>query len=204
VDSDAELVEVNPLALTADNQLIALDAKMIIDENALYRQPMLRQLQVSDAEHPDEQQAREAGLSYIKLDGQIGCVFNGAGIGMAIMDLIHMYGGEFIRPANFLDVGGSAPPQAWQTGLQIVFRDPDVKCVLVNVFGGSTRCDYVARALVEVCRQHNNNIPIIVRLRGTNASQAMRMLSDAGLPDIHFTDSLSDTVISTIRLFTES
>lgn len=204
VDTDSQLIEVNPLALTHDNQLLALDAKMIIDENALFRQTAIKEQYISTSQSHAEQQARAAALSYVKLNGQIGCVFNGAGIAMAMMDLIYMYGGDQVKPANFLDVGGSAKIENWKTGLRIVLQDDDVRCVLMNVFGGTIRCDDAARALIDLCIEESNEKPIVVRLRGTNATQGTRIIGDAQLPYIHFAGTLTDAVTAAIRLAVES
>lgn len=203
VNTDAELIELNPLAVTPNKQLIALDAKMIVDENALYRQPVLRELAASN-DRVEERHARTADLSYIKLDGQVGCVFNGADIAMTAMDLIHIYGNDDVRPANFMDVGGSASLEKWQTGLRIVLKDTDTRSVLVSVFGGTTRCDHVARALIAAQLEDTSNKPIVIRLRGTQAAHGLQMISDAQLPNVYFAETLTEAVVTAIKLATES
>lgn len=203
IKTDAELMEVNPLAVTTDHQLVALDAKMIVDENALFRQPDIQQQYLPLSESPEEALAYAAALRYVKLEGQIGCVFNGAGIAMAMMDLIYMYGDNQLKPANFLDIGGNTDLEVWKTGLRLVLQDPDVQCVLINVFGGTTRCDDAARALITVCIEQSNQKPIVVRLRGTNASVGTQIITDAQLPGIYFAGSLTQAVVMAIQLASE-
>jgi succinyl-CoA synthetase beta subunit len=173
----ASLVEINPLITTPDGKVVALDAKLVVDDNELERRPNIAALRDSTAEAPAEVQAREAGLSYVKLDGQVGCCVNGAGLAMGTMDLVKYYGGE---PANFLDIGGSSNPQKVVTALQIITADPNVKSILFNIFGGITRCDDVANGIVTATRQLKLNRPMVIRLTGTNEELAVKILKDAG------------------------
>jgi succinyl-CoA synthetase beta subunit len=175
-DSDATLAEINPLVITSDQRIVALDGKMIIDDNALYRHTDLADLRDRDAEAPAEIEARKYGLSYIKLDGQIGCMVNGAGLAMATMDIIKLYGGE---PANFLDIGGGAGSDKVQAAFRIILSDPNVKAVLINIFGGITRCDEVARGILSAIAEVKPKAPMVVRLVGTNAEEGRRLLADA-------------------------
>jgi succinyl-CoA synthetase, beta subunit len=175
-DSDATLAEINPLVITSDQRIVALDGKMIIDDNALYRHAELADLRDRDAEAPAEIEARKYGLSYIKLDGQIGCMVNGAGLAMATMDIIKLYGGE---PANFLDIGGGAGSEKVQAAFRIILSDPNVKAVLINIFGGITRCDEVARGILSAIAEVKPKAPMVVRLVGTNAEEGRRLLADA-------------------------
>jgi succinyl-CoA synthetase beta subunit len=178
-DCDATLVEINPLALTPAGALVAVDAKIVLDDNALFRHPDLEALRDLEAENPLERQAREAGLSYIKLDGTIGCVVNGAGLAMATMDIVKLYGGA---PANFLDIGGGARAERVAAALRLLFSDPQVKAVLVNIFGGITRCDEVARGIVTVLQERGGSpVPLVVRLVGTNEEEGRRILAQANV-----------------------
>ncbi len=176
VATDASLAEINPLVITAENKLIAADGKIVLDDNALYRHPDLEQLRDIDEESPEEQRARNAGLSYVKLDGDIGCMVNGAGLAMATMDVIKFYGGE---PANFLDIGGGAKADKVKTALEIILSDPNVKCVLFNIFGGITRGDEVARGIVEGLQGVKTRVPMVARIVGTNAEEGRKILADA-------------------------
>lgn len=176
---DASLVEINPLAATPDGAVIALDAKINIDDNGLYRQPDISEMRDMEAEDPAEITAREAGLSYVKLDGSIGCMVNGAGLAMATMDLVKRYGAE---PANFLDIGGSSSPGKVVAALNIILSSPNVEAVLINIFGGITRCDDVARGIVEAFERLRPAVPVVVRLTGTNEAEAARILEDMNLP----------------------
>jgi len=176
VATDASLAEINPLVITAENKLIAADGKIVLDDNALYRHPDLEQLRDIDEESPEEQRARNAGLSYVKLDGDIGCMVNGAGLAMATMDVIKFYGGE---PANFLDIGGGAKADKVKTALEIILSDPNVKCVLFNIFGGITRGDEVARGIVEGLQGVTTRVPMVARIVGTNAEEGRKILADA-------------------------
>lgn len=176
VETDATLAEINPLVITSDNRLLALDGKMTLDDNALYRHPDLADMRDIDIEAPAEVEARKYGLSYISLEGEIGCMVNGAGLAMATMDIIKLNGGE---PANFLDIGGGASAEKVAAALRIILSDPNVKAVLFNIFGGITRCDEVARGILEALAEVKPKIPMVVRLVGTNAEEGMRLLSDA-------------------------
>jgi succinyl-CoA synthetase beta subunit len=175
---DCSLLEINPLVLTADDQLVALDAKMSFDDNALFRHPDLAALRDLTEEEPAEVRAGEAGLSYVKLDGNIGCLVNGAGLAMSTMDLIKLHGGE---PANFLDVGGGANVQQVTEAFRMLAAEPSIRAVLVNIFGGIMRCTIVADALVEACRSVRFTVPLVVRLEGTEADQGCRILAESGL-----------------------
>ncbi len=176
--SDCSLIEVNPLALTKGGQILALDAKISFDKNALYRHKELAQLKDLDEEERVEVEASKYGLNYVKLDGNIGCMVNGAGLAMATMDLIKVAGGE---PANFLDVGGGARVETVENGIRILLSEPSVKGIFVNIFGGIVRCDRVAEGLILACRNLEAEIPIMVRLAGTNADIAYEMLESSGL-----------------------
>ena len=176
--TDASLVEVNPLVLTKGGDLIALDAKMTFDDNALFRHQDLRELRDLDEEEPLEVEASGYGLNYIKLDGNVGCMVNGAGLAMATMDLIKLAGGE---PANFLDVGGGATAEQVTHAFQILLGDPSVKGVLINIFGGIVRCDVVARGVVAAARKVEVQVPVVVRLEGTNVEEGRQILKDSGL-----------------------
>ncbi len=173
----ASLVEINPLITTPDGKVVALDAKVAVDDNELERRPDIAALRDETAEAPAEVKAREAGLSYIKLDGQVGCCVNGAGLAMATMDLVKYYGGE---PANFLDIGGSSNPQKVVTALQIITADPNVKSILFNIFGGITRCDDVANGIVTATKRLRLDRPLVIRLTGTNEELAVKILQGAG------------------------
>lgn len=175
---DASLAEINPLALTTDRSWLALDSKIVLDDNALFRHPEHEELRDPLAEDPLEQQARAAGISFVKLDGTIGCVVNGAGLSMATMDAVKLYGGA---PANFLDVGGGASSQQVATALRLVLSDPNVRAVLINIFGGITRGDVVAEGLIEALKTVEVHVPIVIRLVGTRQEEGRRMLAEAGL-----------------------
>ena len=177
-DTDASLVEINPLIITNDNKVIALDAKITLDDNALYRHKEYVEFRDLNEEDPLEVQASNANLNYIKLDGNVGCMVNGAGLAMATMDMIKLAGGE---PANFLDVGGSASAETVEKGFQIILSDKNVKAILVNIFGGIVRCDRVAGGIIQAAKNVNITIPIVVRLEGTNAVEAQKMLDESGL-----------------------
>jgi succinyl-CoA synthetase beta subunit len=173
---DATLAEINPLVITSDNQLVALDGKMLIDDNALYRQQVLADLRDLDAEAPSEIEARRYGLSFIKLDGNIGCMVNGAGLAMTTMDIIKLFGGT---PANFLDIGGGASAEKVAAALRIILSDPNVKAILFNIFGGITRGDEVARGILAALQEVNPTVSMVIRLVGTNAEEGRRILADA-------------------------
>ena len=178
VENDATLVEINPLVITKEKRLIALDGKMVIDDNALFRRPDIAEKRDLDVEAPEEISARKYGLSYIKLDGQIGCMVNGAGLAMASMDIIKLYGGQ---PANFLDIGGGAGAEKVAAAFRIILSDPNVCAVLINIFGGITRGDEVARGILAAIDQVKPKVPMIVRLVGTNAEEGRRLLADANM-----------------------
>jgi succinyl-CoA synthetase beta subunit len=175
---DASLAEINPLVVTGDEQLIAVDGKLAIDDNALYRQSELAAMRDVDEETASEREARQNGLSYIQLDGEIGCMVNGAGLAMATMDVIKAYNGE---PANFLDIGGGATTDSVTAALRIILSDDNVKAILINIFGGIVRGDEVARGIVAALGQIETDVPMVVRLLGTNADEGMRILSEANL-----------------------
>ncbi|MBE3130265.1 MAG: ADP-forming succinate--CoA ligase subunit beta [Acidobacteria bacterium] len=177
--TDASLVEINPLALAAGGELVAADAKMEFDDNGLARRPEVKALRDPDEESPQEREASLAGLSYVKLDGDVGCMVNGAGLAMATMDLIALSGG---RPANFLDVGGGVTEEAVATAFAILAADPGVRSALVNIFGGIVRCDLVAQGIVRAAREHGLRIPVVTRLEGTNVDAGRKILADSGLP----------------------
>ncbi|RKZ30552.1 ADP-forming succinate--CoA ligase subunit beta [bacterium] len=179
IDCDASLAEINPLVVTAEGDVLAVDSKMVLDDNGLFRHENLAALRNLDEENPAENEAREAGLSFVKLDGNIGCVVNGAGLAMATMDLVKHFGAE---PANFLDIGGSSNPEKVVTALKIITRDPNVKVILFNIFGGITRCDDVANGLIKALDEFKVDVPILVRLTGTNENEAREILSRANLP----------------------
>ncbi|MEW6230795.1 MAG: ADP-forming succinate--CoA ligase subunit beta [Chloroflexota bacterium] len=176
VEVDASLVEINPLALTAQGQLWALDAKIVLDDNGLFRHKDLEALRDPDEEDPYERQARENELSYVKLDGRIGCMVNGAGLSMATMDVIRLYGGA---PANFLDIGGGAKADKVAAALRIILSDSNVKAVLFNIFGGITRCDEVARGIITALDEVRPDVPMVARLVGTNEAEGRALLSQA-------------------------
>ncbi len=177
VENSCSMAEINPLIVTPNGEVKAIDAKVSIDESALFRLPEVEKLRDLDAEPPAETRAREAGLSFVKLDGNVGCCVNGAGLAMATMDLVKTYGGE---PANFLDIGGSSNPDKVVAALEIITADPNVKAILFNIFGGITRCDDVARGIVEASNRIRIEPPIVIRLTGTNEAEALEILSEAG------------------------
>jgi succinyl-CoA synthetase beta subunit len=177
-EKDASLVEINPLVVDDKGRVVALDAKVVIDDNALFRHPALEALRDPDSESKWEKLAREKGLSYVKLDGSVGCIVNGAGLAMATMDLIKYYGGE---PANFLDIGGSSSPEKVLTAMKIVTADRNVRAIVFNIFGGITRCDDVARGIVEAVKKGKIEHPIVVRLTGTNEEEARQILAESGI-----------------------
>lgn len=179
VGLDCSMLEINPLFKSADDKIIAVDCKMNLDENALMRHPDLADMRDKNEEDPTEVEAGEYNLNYVKLDGNVGCMVNGAGLAMATMDMIKLAGGE---PANFLDVGGTANAQTVEAGFRIILKDPNVKAILINIFGGIVRCDRVAAGVIEAYNKLGNiNIPIIVRLQGTNAEQAKELIVNSGL-----------------------
>ncbi len=180
-ETDASLAEINPLILTGDGKVIALDAKIDFDNNAMFRHPELVALRDIDEEDPAEVEASKHDLNYIQLDGNIGCLVNGAGLAMASMDIIKLYGGS---PANFLDVGGSATAEKVTEAFKIMLRNPQLKAILVNIFGGIMKCDVIAHGVVAAARQVSLNVPLVVRLEGTNVELGKKILADSGLPII--------------------
>lgn len=176
---DCSMVEINPMFKTADDKIIAVDCKMNIDDNALMRHPDIAAMRDVFEEDPTEVEAGQYNLNFVKLDGNVGCMVNGAGLAMATMDMIKLSGGE---PANFLDVGGTANAQTVEAGFKIIMKDPNVKAILINIFGGIVRCDRVAAGVIEAYNKMGNiNIPIIVRLQGTNAEEAKKLIDESGL-----------------------
>ena len=176
---DASMFEINPVLKTSDNKILAVDGKVNIDDNALYRHKDLEELRDLSEEDPLEVEAGKSGLNYVKLDGNVGCMVNGAGLAMATMDIIKLSGGE---PANFLDVGGSANAETVEAGFRIILKDPNVKAILINIFGGIVRCDRVASGVVEAYKKVGNiPVPIIVRLQGTNAEEGAKIIKESGL-----------------------
>lgn len=176
LENDATLAEINPLVIIADQRLMALDGKMVVDDNALFRHSDLADMRDLDVEDPAEIEARKYGLSYIKLDGHIGCMVNGAGLAMATMDIIKLYGGD---PANFLDIGGGASAEKVAAAFRIILSDANVKVILINIFGGITRCDEVARGILAALEEVDAQKPMVVRLVGTNAKEGLQLLADA-------------------------
>ena len=189
MDKDAEMIEINPLIKTGDGKFLALDAKMGFDDNALGRHPDILEMRDLSEEEPTEVEAKQHGLSYIKLDGNVGCMVNGAGLAMATMDIIKHEGGE---PANFLDVGGGANPETVAKGFEIILKDPNVKAIFVNIFGGIVRCDRVANGILEATKITDVNVPVVVRLDGTNAEEAAEILKNAGIKNIISATDLAD------------
>jgi succinyl-CoA synthetase beta subunit len=197
---DATLLEINPLVLTKDNKLLALDIKMSFDDNALYRHPDISMLRDLDEEDPMEHQASQQGLSYIKLDGTIGCMVNGAGLAMATMDIIKLYGGA---PANFLDVGGGAPRERVTEAFKIILSDSNVKGIFVNIFGGIMRCDIIAEGIIAAVKETNLHVPLVVRLEGTNADLGREIFKNSGLP-ISALDNFSEAAQRIVQAVKES
>ena len=180
-DNDATMAEINPLAIVDNGQLLALDAKMTFDDNATYRRPAISELRDFDEEDPKEVEATGHGLNYIALDGDVGCIVNGAGLAMATMDAITLHGG---RPANFLDVGGGATPEKVANAFRIVLQDPAVKTILINIFAGINRCDWIATGIIQAMRDQNITMPIVVRLAGTNVEEGRTILNGSNFPFI--------------------
>jgi len=188
IETDATLFEINPLIITNDDRILALDAKITLDDNALYRHKDYESLRDLNEEDPLEIEASKSNLNYIKLDGNVGCMVNGAGLAMGTMDLIKLAGGE---PANFLDVGGTASAETVENGFKIILTDPNVKAILINIFGGIVRCDRVANGVIQASRNLNLNIPVVVRLQGTNAEEARKILNESVL-NLIAADTLQD------------
>jgi len=187
-ETDASLAEINPLVLTGDGRVIALDAKFNFDENALFRHPEIVEYRDLDEEDPAEVEASKSGLAYISLDGNIGCLVNGAGLAMATMDTIKLFGGS---PANFLDVGGGATTEKVTEAFKLMLRHPGLKAILVNIFGGIMRCDVIAEGVIAASKAVDLNVPLVVRMKGTNEDIGRKMLADSGLPIIS-ADSMED------------
>jgi len=199
VATDSMLVEVNPLIVTGDRQVVALDAKVTVDDNALFRQPKVAEMRNPSAEDPQEQMAKERGVTYVKLDGEVGILGNGAGLVMSTLDVIAQAGG---RPANFLDVGGGAKAEEIVAALEVLLSDPKVKAVLFNIFGGITRCDEVARGILQALEQIDVRVPIVVRLDGTNDKEGRQILADADAPQLHTAKTMleaADMVVALAR-----
>ena len=198
IDTDAAQVEINPLVITKEGSLLALDAKFNFDENALFRHPDIHDLRDPDEEDPLEQKAAKFGLSYVKMDGNIGCMVNGAGLAMATMDIIKLNGAS---PANFLDVGGGANKEKVGEAFKLILSDPNVKGILVNIFGGIMRCDIIAEGIITAAREVNLHVPLVVRLEGTNVELGKKMLASSGLP-ITPADNLGDAaekIVSAVK-----
>ena len=179
---DATMVEINPLVVTGDGRVLALDAKMTFDDNALYRHPQISELRDKSQEDPRETQAADRGLNYVGLGGNIGCIVNGAGLAMATMDMIKLAGGE---PANFLDIGGGATPERVAKAFRLVQSDRKVEAILVNIFAGINRCDWVAEGIIQALEKAPVEVPLVVRLAGTHVEQGRKILAGSGLPIIH-------------------
>ncbi|WP_119679244.1 ADP-forming succinate--CoA ligase subunit beta [Indioceanicola profundi] len=200
VELDMSLVEINPLVVTGAGEVIALDAKMNFDDNALYRHPDVEELRDESEEEASETEATKHGLNYVKLDGNIGCMVNGAGLAMATMDIIKLYGGE---PANFLDVGGGATKERVTTAFKLILSDPNVEGILVNIFGGIMRCDVIAEGVVAAAREVSLHVPLVVRLEGTNVDLGKKILAESGLP-ILSADNLADAAEKIVKSVKEA
>ena len=197
---DCDMLEINPLVESADGKLLVLDTKMSFDSNSLYRHPDVAELRDETEEDPAEIEASKYDLAYIKLDGDIGCMVNGAGLAMATMDIIKLYGGE---PANFLDVGGGATKERVTTAFKIILSDPNVEGILVNIFGGIMRCDVIAEGVVAAAREVSLHVPLVVRLEGTNVELGKKILSESGLPIIS-ADNLADAAEKVVKAVKEA
>ena len=194
IDADASLAEINPFIFTPEGKGHAIDAKVNLDDNAMFRHPGYEALRDLEAEDPSERTAREANLSFVKLEGNVGCLVNGAGLAMATMDLVKFYGGQ---PANFLDIGGSSNPEKVVNALTIILSDPEVKAILFNIFGGITRCDDVAQGIITATKSMDINVPIVVRLTGTNEEEGRAMLAETAL---HPAETMDEAVQKAIEL----
>ena len=195
IETDANLVEINPLILTEENEIVCLDAKMSFDDNALFRHPEILNLRDLNEEEESEIEASKNDLAYIKLDGSIGCMVNGAGLAMATMDIIKMFGEE---PANFLDVGGGASKEKVSAALKIILSDKNVKGILINIFGGIMRCDILAQGVVEAAKEIKIQVPLVVRLAGTNFEEGKKILDESNLKIISAAD-LSDAAEKIVK-----
>ena len=200
VELDAALVEINPLVITGDDRVVALDAKMSFDDNALYRHQAVENLRDEDEEDPAELEAVRHSLNYVKLEGNIGCMVNGAGLAMATMDIIKLYGGE---PANFLDVGGGATKERVTLAFKLILADPNVEGILVNIFGGIMRCDVIAEGVIAAAKEVSLNVPLVVRLEGTNVQLGKQILGESGLPIIA-ADNLADAADKVVKAVKEA
>jgi succinyl-CoA synthetase beta subunit len=200
IGTDASIVEINPLVVTGAGDVIALDAKMNFDDNALFRHKDIEDLRDESEEDPSELEASRHALNYIKLDGNIGCMVNGAGLAMATMDIIKLYGGE---PANFLDVGGGATRERVTTAFKLILSDPNVEGILVNIFGGIMRCDVIAEGVVAAAREISLQVPLVVRLEGTNVEKGKAILANSGLP-IMSADDLADAAEKIVKAVKEA
>jgi succinyl-CoA synthetase beta subunit len=196
MDNDAEMIEINPLIKTGKGEFIALDGKMGFDNSALGRQPEIAAMRDLSEEDADEVEAAKYGLSYVALDGEIGCMVNGAGLAMGTMDTINHMGGT---PANFLDVGGSANAETVAKGFEIILKNPNVKAIFVNIFGGIVRCDRIANGILEATKITDVNVPVIVRLDGTNAPEASEILKKANIDNIIVGDDLGDGAMKAVK-----
>ncbi len=199
-ETDASMLEINPLVVTGDGQVIPLDAKMNFDSNALYRHPDIAELRDESEEDPAEIEASKHDLNYIKLDGTIGCMVNGAGLAMATMDIIKLYGGS---PANFLDVGGGATKERVTAAFKIILSDPNVEGILVNIFGGIMRCDVIAEGVIAAAKEVSLNVPLVVRLEGTNVELGKKIMAESGLPIIA-ADNLADAAEKVVKAVKEA
>ena len=198
VDTDASQLEINPLVITGEGKLVVLDAKFNFDENALFRHPDIVELRDEEEEEPLERQAAKFGLSYIKMDGNIGCMVNGAGLAMSTMDIIKLYGGE---PANFLDVGGGASKEKVTEAFKLILSDPNVEGILVNIFGGIMRCDVIAEGIVAAAKEVSLDVPLVVRLEGTNVDLGKKILATSGLPILSGDDlgDAADKIVKAVK-----
>ncbi len=196
LETDASLVEINPLVVTTDGQVLALDAKVSLDDSGLFRHPKLRELRDLSEEESLEIEASKYSLNYIRLDGSIGCMVNGAGLAMATMDIIKLAGGE---PANFLDVGGGASAEQIRNAFRILMADPNVKAVLINIFGGILRCDVLAEGVIAAVRQLDVSVPVVIRMEGTNVDEGKRMLAESGL-DFTTVDTMGEAASTVVKL----
>ena len=200
VANDASLIEVNPLVVTGDGGVVALDAKVVIDDNALFRHPDLAAMRDEDEEDPRELEASKHDLSYVKLDGNIGCMVNGAGLAMATMDIIKLFGGE---PANFLDVGGGATSERVTEAFKLILSDPNVAGILVNIFGGIMRCDVIAGGIIAAAREVSVDVPLVVRLEGTNVELGKRILAESGVAVVS-AENLADAAEGIVKAIEEA
>jgi len=195
-EKDATQIEINPMALTTDGEVLCMDAKFGFDDNAEFRQQDIFSLRDISQEEPSEVEAQKANLNFIKLDGSIGCLVNGAGLAMATMDVLSLHGGQ---PANFLDVGGGATPETVKKAFEILLADPKVKSIFINIFGGIMRCDYIAEGVIKATKELNLDIPLVVRLKGTMEKEAKQMIKDSGLKIVAF-DSLDEAAERAVHL----